>query len=237
MQLLPIPKVITLVVMHKTQPVNTDRLRERIEAAGFSQASLARKIGVSQGTIAKLATGLSDGSKHLHNIAVQLGTTPSYLTGETDDPTAGALQIPTAEMIAEQLDVVQLPMLNLKFGMGGGTVLDDQEVELIPMSRKWLRTFTNSDPSQLFLTRGTGDSMSPTILHEDMLIGDCSQNTPMMGDQIWAITHYGHGMVKRLRPMEGGYRILSDNASVPPDTATDGSMTIVGRIIYVMRGI
>lgn len=214
-----------------------DRLRERIDARGYNQSSLARAVGLSQAAIAKLLTGKAFGSTHMHKIVRELGTTAAYLTGETDDPTEGALPLPTPKLIAEQLDVVQLPMLNLKFGMGGGTVLDDPEVELIPMSRKWLRTFTNSDPSQLFLTRGTGDSMSPTILHEDMLIGDCSQNTPLMGDQIWAITHYGHGMVKRLRPMEGGYRILSDNASVPPDTATDGSMTIVGRIIYVMRGI
>lgn len=214
-----------------------ERLRERIEMAGFSQASLGRKINVSQQAIGKLLTGKAFGSVHLHRIAQELGTTPGYLTGQTDDPTEGALPLPTPELIAEQLDVVQLPMLNLKYGMGGGTVVDDEQAELIPMSRKWLRTFTNSDPSQLFLTRGTGDSMSPTILHEDMLIGDRSQNQPLMGDQIWAITHYGHGMIKRLRPMEGGYRILSDNSAVPPDTATDGSMQIVGRIIYVMRGI
>jgi phage repressor protein C with HTH and peptisase S24 domain len=208
-----------------------------MDAAGFSQSSLGRKIGVSQTAIGKLLSDKPAGTIYLHRIAQELGTTAGYLTGQTDDPTEGAVPLPTPETIAEQLDVVQLPMLNLKFGMGGGTVLDDAEVELIPMSRKWLRTFTNSDPSQLFLTRGTGDSMSPTILHEDMLIGDRSQNAPMMGDQIWAITHYGHGMVKRLRPMEDGYRILSDNSAVPPDTATDGSMSIVGRIIYVMRGI
>jgi phage repressor protein C with HTH and peptisase S24 domain len=214
-----------------------ERLKDRLDAASQTQAGLARAIGVSQTTIAKLAAGSRGGSKHLHLIARELGTTPAYLTGETDDPTAGALPRPSPALIAEQLDVVQLPMLNLKYGMGGGTVVDDEQAELIPMSRKWLRTFTNSDPSQLFLTRGTGDSMSPTILHEDMLIGDRSQTEVLMGDQIWAITHYGAGLIKRLRPMEGGYRILSDNSAVPPDTATDGSMQIVGRIIYVMRGI
>jgi len=223
--------------MKSPSAVIPDRVRERLEATGQSQAGLARALGVSQPTIARLVLGTAAGSKHLHSVARYLGTTAAYLTGETDDPTEGALPLPTPELIAEQLDVVQLPMLNLKYGMGGGTVVDDEQAELIPMSRKWLRTFTNSDPSQLFLTRGTGDSMAPTILHEDMLIGDRSQNEVLMGDQIWAITHYGAGLIKRLRPMEGGYRILSDNSAVPQDTATDGSMQIVGRIIYVMRGI
>lgn len=45
------------------------------------------------------------------------------------------------------------------------------------------------------------------------------------------------GLIQRLRPIDGGYRILPDNSAVPPDTATDGSMTIVGRIVYAMQGI
>lgn len=186
--------------------------------------------------IGKLVRGETHNTSHIYSIATALNTNADYLMGRSDDP-APVVNASSIRNVADQLDVVQLPMLNLKYGMGGGTVVDDEQAELIPMSRKWLRTFTNSDPSQLFLTRGTGDSMSPTILHEDMLIGDRSQREVLMGDQIWAITHWGAGLIKRLRPMEGGYRILSDNSAVPPDTATDGSMTIVGRIIYVMRGI
>lgn len=41
---------------------------------------------MSQRTINKLVLGDAYGSKHLHRIARELGTTPAYLTGETDDP-------------------------------------------------------------------------------------------------------------------------------------------------------
>ena len=52
----------------------------------LSQSELARRVGVTQTTIRKLVSGAGYGSKHLHVIARELGTTPAYLNGETDDP-------------------------------------------------------------------------------------------------------------------------------------------------------
>ncbi|MFZ3485307.1 helix-turn-helix domain-containing protein [Sphingomonas sp. 3-13AW] len=63
-----------------------ERVRERMEAAGLSQAELARRVGVAQPTIFKLIHSNKKGSVHLHRIARELGTTPAYLSGETDDP-------------------------------------------------------------------------------------------------------------------------------------------------------
>lgn len=68
--------------------VRGDRVKERLEAAGLNQSQLARRIGLTQGTIAKLISGKAQGSSHLHRIARELRTTPAYLTGETDDPSA-----------------------------------------------------------------------------------------------------------------------------------------------------
>ncbi len=56
-----------------------------MELRGISQSKLARLVGVSQTTIAKLVLSKGYGSKHLHRIARELGTTPAYLEGETDD--------------------------------------------------------------------------------------------------------------------------------------------------------
>lgn len=73
------------------KPVAVDlstRLRRRLAETGLSQSELARRVGVRQSTIYALLAGDSHGSKHLHLIARELGTTPAYLTGETDDPSA-----------------------------------------------------------------------------------------------------------------------------------------------------
>ncbi|MGA9659010.1 MAG: S24 family peptidase [Asticcacaulis sp.] len=225
--------------MSESGAINPDRLRERIVAMGHTQSSLARKVGVTQAAIAKLLTGKAFGSSHLHKITRELGTTAAYLTGETDDATEGALPMPTAELLSEQLDLVQLPLLDLKFGMGGGTELDPHvEPNMISVSREWVRAFTNTDPKHLFMGTGIGDSMMPTIHDGDLFLGDRSQMTPRMADQVWAITYYGMGMIKRLRPgAEGSFKIMSDNAAVATEVATDGEMSIIGRVVAVMRRI
>jgi transcriptional regulator with XRE-family HTH domain len=62
------------------------RIRERLGALEISQSELARRVGITQATIAGLLSGKARSSAHLHKIARELGTTPAYLTGETDDP-------------------------------------------------------------------------------------------------------------------------------------------------------
>lgn len=66
--------------------IDGQRVQERMEAAGLSQAELARRVGVSQPTINNLINRSKKGSAHLHKVARELGTTPAYLTRETDDP-------------------------------------------------------------------------------------------------------------------------------------------------------
>lgn len=60
----------------------------------MSQSELARRIGISQAAVNKLASGSAYGSKHIHKIARELGTTPAYLMGETDDPTSDTPDAP-----------------------------------------------------------------------------------------------------------------------------------------------
>lgn len=66
--------------------LSADRLRARMELFGLSQSELARRVGISQQTVAHLVSGQAFGSKHLHQIARELETTSAYLMGETDDP-------------------------------------------------------------------------------------------------------------------------------------------------------
>lgn len=73
---------------------NADRLRARMAERSLSQSELARRVGVSQASIYRLVKGDAYGSKHLHRIARELGTTPAYLAGETDDPDLDALPPP-----------------------------------------------------------------------------------------------------------------------------------------------
>lgn len=212
-----------------------ERLTEQLAKRGLSQSELGRRIGVSQGTIAHLARGRSVGSKHLHAIARELGTTPAYLSGETDDPSEGALPLPSPKLIAEQLDLVEIRSIDLAYGMGG-TFTDvpiDEQVQHFP--RQWIQSITRTPPAQLTWSRGRGESMAPTIGPDDLILIDRSERTVREQDSIWAFTVGEIGMIKRLRVRGETVTILSDNPNVPPDAATVDEINIVGRIAFVGR--
>jgi len=80
-----------------------DRLREQMKAQGVSQAELARRIGVSQPTIFRVVHGNTHGSKFLHRIARELGTTAAYLLGDTDDPEEEAPPPPELDSEAREM--------------------------------------------------------------------------------------------------------------------------------------
>ena len=81
-----------------------ERIRARLALLQLSQSELARRTGLTQGTIAGLLTGRSRSSTHLHRIARELATTAAYLEGETDDPEAEAPAQP--EQSAEVREMV-----------------------------------------------------------------------------------------------------------------------------------
>lgn len=62
------------------------RIEARRTAIGISQAELARRVGLRQSTINSLINGDSRSSRSILQIARELGTTPAFLAGETDDP-------------------------------------------------------------------------------------------------------------------------------------------------------
>lgn len=232
-----------------------DRIEERLRAMGWSQAELARRIGVQSTSIWKLVQGQSQGSKHLHHIARELQTSVEYLEGETDDPNPGRLadrqsgwhglalgKVPgdRPRLVAKPdgQDVVEVAQIDLRYGLGG-TFLDNHvESEMRMFSRAWLRQFTDSRPEDLVWAKGQGNSMEATISDGDIVLIDRRQDTVLMADLIWAFA-FGHiGMIKRLRPMpDGSVKILSDNPAVPQETAHDDELHIVGRVVAVVKKV
>ena len=138
------------------------------------------------------------------------------------------------EMLASlRGDVVDVPMLDLAYGMGG-TYLDEGEIEVRtePFPLSFIRRYTKASPDKLVFAEGIGDSMAPTITSNDLLLIDRSQESLTMGDQIWACSFGGVGMVKRLRPRpDGSVAILSDNPNVPDDRAVDEELFLIGRVV------
>lgn len=86
--------------------LDAGRLKERMAAAGLSQSELARRVGISQASINKLTSGgAKRGSAYLHRIARELGTTPAYLNGETNDPLSNA---PDLELSSDEQRLLEI---------------------------------------------------------------------------------------------------------------------------------
>lgn len=214
------------------------RINERLQLLGKSQSQLGREVGVSQATIAGLISGRSAGSKHIHEIAKALATTPAYLLGEADDPSEGYVPLPSTAAIAAELGLVPVREIDLSFGMGA-TYLDVPVTETIRhFSEDWIKLYTRANPDQLLFAQGAGDSMFPTLLDSDLMLIDCSQRNLNMADKIWVAAYAGCGMIKRLRQMpDGGVKILSDNPSVSDEIAYDGELSLIGRVVAIVRKI
>lgn len=215
-----------------------DRIEQLLKATNISQSELARRVGVSQATIAGLVSGRSQGSKYIDRIARELGTTPSYLVGETDDADEGAQPVPSPNVIATQLDLVGLREIDLTLGMGATYLEVPVTTAIRYFSREWVRTYTRADPDHLFFAQGIGDSQSPTILDSDLLLIDASQQQLNMHDKFWAVSYGQMGAIRRLRGQaDGSVEMLCDNPLVPNGMAYDGELHVMGRVVAIVRRI
>lgn len=217
--------------------LRSDRLASLRLRAGMSQSELAEASGVGQSTIARLEAGETREPRSARALAKALGCTVEYLFGETDDLPDDAPK-PTKTMASggQDADIVELDEIDLRYGLGGTYIDGPVSSEKRKFSRAWLRHMTPTSPDKLFWAMGDGDSMEPTIRSGEVVLIDRSQITPMSGDGIWAIAYGEVSMIKRLRPMpDGSVTILSDNQFVPPVTAVDGEMHVIGRVVAVVR--
>lgn len=213
------------------------RIEERRVLIGISQAELARRVGIGQSTMNSLINGDSRTSRSITRIAKELRTSPDYLMGETDDPDENAWVPPSVEQITSHLDLVPITSIDLAYGMGGTFTDVPIEEDVLHFPRSWIKSITSTPPEFLTFVRGRGDSMSPTIHDDDMILVDRSQKRVRDQDAIWAISVGDVGMIKRLRLRANGVTILSDNDRVPPDEATGDEVSIVGRVIYICHSV
>lgn len=169
-------------------------------------------------------------------------TTPEYLLGETDDPSP-ALGEHKGKWLGAPVEqtenAVMIPQLEIGYSMGGGSVFADYtQTAMVPFPREWLRPMIGGTFSDLFVARGEGDSMMPTLLDGDLCIIDTAQKTIRKQDRLWCLSYGDLGMIKRVRLQpDGGALVISDNPAVENFTAYDSEMHTIGRVIWIGRRV
>jgi phage repressor protein C with HTH and peptisase S24 domain len=109
---------------------------------------------------------------------------------------------------------------------------------MVPFRQDWLDRLVRGFKADVFLTRGQGDSMMPTILDDDDVLVNRADNVIRQQDRIWALGYGELGMIKRVRRLPSGqFQLNSDNPAVSAIEATDDELFVVGRVVWIGRRV
>jgi len=229
--------------------VSVNNIQALREARGWKRPELAARMGTSPQQIERLEKGQRRlAQEWIDKAATAFGVSPAdIITGEPETimervPTMRHRtrpDMPPTKTVHHDDGAIEIRQVDLAYAMGPGTNVDDYPEETpVKFDPHFLSLLTRAPANRLFVARGDGDSMSPTLINDDMVMIDTTQRMLNMQDRIWAVSVYGAGMIKRLRAIgEGRVMVLSDNPTVPEQEVAADDLHIVGRVIWVGRRI
>lgn len=232
-----------------------DRIRERIEANGFSREQFASFLGVDAVTAWRWIKGERNlKEKTIKEIAQVLNTTSAYLMGETDDPDPNVLKKPLSSQLANHSlkdgvkpilteGWLEIPLLDPAFQAcaGGGNGMYDIEAtatENVVVAREWIDG--SIEPYKPFGIRVEGDSMEQAGI-PDGSIAIINPNAPVESTDIGFFCVDGSWMVKGVWwRSDGGVDLVPANSnyqtlSFGKDELESGWVKVVGKVAYVMQ--
>lgn len=216
------------------------RLTYARETAGFETAAdFAAKAGINPTTYRAYENDQNGYTKYATKFAKLLKVSTDWLLvgGPVPDQADKSRAIAQIDHLKTDFDIEMVRNVDIAYAMGDGALVEDYpEMGITPFDRNFLRALGAKLFDRLFLCRGEGDSMSPTIFDSDLVLVDATVQRITMQDRIWALTVAGAGMIKRVRMLPNDeIMVISDNPSVPPQTYQADDVHIVGRVLWIGR--
>ncbi len=191
------------------------RIREERNRQKMSQEQLAKKAGVTQGTIAQQEDMRIKRSKHLPEIAAALGVPLNTILYDTDRQkeritTEINVASPTAIYETDER-FVYIPVYELSAALGNGRVAQHEQVSgKHSYSLKWLSQ-EKLNAKNLSRIKGEGRSMEPTINDGDTLLINHEEKSIIPG-KVFMLRIGNETRIKRLYlQLDGRIRVVSDN--------------------------
>jgi phage repressor protein C with HTH and peptisase S24 domain len=219
------------------------RIRDALHALGpgHDVPWLAKEAGIPSSTIYdNLKRGISKPAVAV-SIAAALGVSVDWLlTGSSPASERSDSSAVTRDAaLAERFGLKLIPEVDITYSLGGGAIaVDNPDSRMVPFRQDWLDRLTRGFKADVFLTRGQGDSMMPTILDDDDVLVNRADNVVRQQDRIWALGYGELGMIKRVRRLPSGqFQLNSDNPAVSAIEATEDELFVVGRVIWIGRRV
>lgn len=226
------------------------RLTAARKRAGFETAAkFAKAVGIHETTYRAYESGQNGFAKLAPTLAKRLDVTVDWLLEGDDKTQKSSLKrhmistpvsdLPPVKGVHDADGAITIRRVDLSYAMGDGTDLQDYpEEQGMQFDPNFLRGLTRAEPELLFVARGNGDSMMPTLINDDMVVIDTSQRRLNLQDRIWACALHGVGMIKRLRVVgEGRVEVRSDNPTVGNTEVSSDELHIVGRVVWIGREV
>lgn len=215
------------------------RLRLEMKSQGISSADLAKRAGVKTSFLYDIISGKSanPSTVKLARVADILGVSLTYLVGGTrpNPGMATSLQSATAQ------DYAIIPRITVDISASGGTIVaEHHEEERYYFRQAWIREHLGVTPSDLGLLYVRGDSMEPSLCHNDIVMVDTTKKTPTPPGIF--VLFDGFGLVaKRLEYVADAglkqLRIISDNPQYSTYERSLEETLIIGRVVWFAREI
>lgn len=200
------------------------RLKKICSIAGNASA-LAKKAGISNSGLSRYLAGGDPSRKVLISLAKAAGVNLHWLaTGEGSMEPGSNAGRPASLMLLPYLDAPESP-----------------NDEVVPGERKnftsqafcrfWLSSH-GLDSKTLAAMQIRGDSMSPTVRDQDIVLIDVNDKD-ILDDKIYIIQDVGNLLIRRLQLEPGGkVRTLCDNPAHREFDVSREDLEIVGRVVW-----
>lgn len=225
----------------------SERLKQEMARAGYTQAMLAEKTGMAQASIHKLTSGKALESRKISLIANALGVNTDWLaTGKGEKSKITKIQSNAEWLGGFDLwdesttlsdDEVALPFfreVELAAGAGRSEVIENHGAKLRFAKSTLKKQGVQSHHAACVTV--SGNSMMP-VLPDGATIGIDTSSTAIKNGDIYAINHDGHLRVKMVYRMPGDViRLRSFNSDEWPDEFYSGNdaekISIIGRVFW-----
>lgn len=208
-----------------------DRLKELRKTKGLTLEALGEIVGLSKGYLSELESGKKAPSiAVLHALADALGSRASELL-EGAETYGEYYGVAKAEIAADLVSVY-----SVQASAGPGMLNTDESIaEKLAFPPDYLRHITKSHPRNLAIIGCKGDSMSPTLKDDDLVMIDTSKtDLSYEGIFVVKVDEGAALLVKRIgRASRRGYiMLISDNPSHPPVEVAAHEVIPVGKVVW-----